>query len=196
MMLLPFSKRRTMPVMSSPFLSLNSLKMRSRSSSRTRWMRTCLAVCAAMRPNASAPASASRRSPNSLSCSAARSSSSGARRSGSRAPRRARPRGPPCAPRSAISRSSSASSSSTTVMNWKRSTEPVSSLNVASSSRFGPNVLFAAVRIACSRALMSTLLSMLLSRPTCSRTMSSLASMTIPVPSSAACCFLGFDDGR
>ena len=52
MRLLPFSKRRTTPLMSSPLRSLNSLKMRSRSSSRTRWMSTCLAVCAAMRPKA------------------------------------------------------------------------------------------------------------------------------------------------
>ena len=50
-MRLPRSKRRTMPVMISPLRSLYSLKTLSRSASRTRWMMTCLAVCAAMRPN-------------------------------------------------------------------------------------------------------------------------------------------------
>ena len=69
MMLLPFSKRRTMPRMSSPLRSLYSLKMRSRSASRTRWMSTCLAVCAAMRPKAVRACFSLRRSPNSLSCS-------------------------------------------------------------------------------------------------------------------------------
>ena len=54
MMLLPFSKRRTMPRMSSPLRSLYSLKMRSRSASRTRWRSTCFAVCAAMRPKVAA----------------------------------------------------------------------------------------------------------------------------------------------
>ena len=68
MMLLPFSKRRTMPRMSSPLRSLYSLKMRSRSASRTRWRRTCLAVCAAMRPNALRACFSLSRSPNSLSC--------------------------------------------------------------------------------------------------------------------------------
>ena len=49
-MIAPFSKRRTMPVTISPLRSLYSLKTLSRSASRTRWMITCLAVCAAMRP--------------------------------------------------------------------------------------------------------------------------------------------------
>src|SRR5262245_24266213 len=62
-----------------------------------------------------------------------------------------------------------------------RSTEPVSGLNFASISRFIPNVRFAAVRMACSNALIRTDLSMFLSRPTCSRTMSSLASMAFPL---------------
>ena len=53
-MMLPRSKRRTMPVMISPLRSLYSLKTFSRSASRTRWMMTCFAVCAAMRPNAAA----------------------------------------------------------------------------------------------------------------------------------------------
>ena len=49
-MMLPRSKRRTMPEMSSPLRSLYSLKTFSRSASRTRWKMTCLAVWAAMRP--------------------------------------------------------------------------------------------------------------------------------------------------
>ena len=55
-----------------------------------------------------------------------------------------------------ISRPSIASSSSTTLTIRNRSTEPVSALNFASISRFMPNVRLAAVRIACSSALMST----------------------------------------
>ena len=39
-----------MPRISWPLRSLYSLKMMSRSASRTRWSSTCLAVCAAMRP--------------------------------------------------------------------------------------------------------------------------------------------------
>ena len=77
MMLFPFSKRRTTPLMSSPLRSLNSLKMRSRSSSRTRWMRTCFAVCAAIRPKAARACFTLSRSPNSLSCSFARFASFG-----------------------------------------------------------------------------------------------------------------------
>ena len=49
-MMLPRSKRRTMPEMSSPLRSLYWLKTLSRSASRTRCRMTCLAVCAAMRP--------------------------------------------------------------------------------------------------------------------------------------------------
>jgi hypothetical protein len=45
------SKRFTMPVTTSPIRSLYSAKMFSRSASRTFWKMTCLAVCAAMRPN-------------------------------------------------------------------------------------------------------------------------------------------------
>jgi hypothetical protein len=44
------SKRRKIPVMISPLRSLYSLKISSRSASRTRWMITCLAAWAAMRP--------------------------------------------------------------------------------------------------------------------------------------------------
>ena len=151
MRLLPFSKRRTTPLMSSPLRSLNSLKMRSRSSSRTRWMRTCFAVCAAMRPNAWRACFTLQDVAELLVLlGGLLRVRSGARRSGSRAPRRAPPRGPRrCASSRAISRSSSATSS-TTVMYWKRSTWPVSSLKRASSSRFGPNTLCAAFRIASS----------------------------------------------
>ena len=49
-MTLPRSKRRTMPVMTSPLRSLYSLKMFSRSALRVPWIMTCLAVWAAMRP--------------------------------------------------------------------------------------------------------------------------------------------------
>ena len=86
-----------------------------------------------------------------------------------------------------ISRPSMASSSSTTFTIKNRSTEPVSGLNFASISRFIPNVRLAAVRIACSSALMRTVLSMFLSRPTCSRTMSSLASMTLTLGRAFSC---------
>ena len=50
-----FSKRRTMPVINSPFLSLNSWKVMSRSASRIFWITTCFAVWAAMRPSSSVP---------------------------------------------------------------------------------------------------------------------------------------------
>ncbi len=150
MRLLPFSKRRTVPLMSLPLRSLNSLKMRSRSSSRTRWRSTCLAVCAAMRPNAARACFTRRRSPNSLSCSAAFFASAGCQKIWKPSSSPSSASSPACcASSSAISRSSS-DGSSTTVMYWKRSTWPVSSLNRASSSRFGPNTLCAAFRIASS----------------------------------------------
>ena len=44
------SIRCTVTVKTSPSLSANSRNTRSRSASRNRWMTTCLAVCAAMRP--------------------------------------------------------------------------------------------------------------------------------------------------
>ena len=81
-----------------------------------------------------------------------------------------------CASSSAISRSSS-DTSSTTVMYWKRSTWPVSSLKRASSSRFGPNALCAALRIASSMVLTSDLLSIPFSLATCSRMIPRLVSV-------------------
>ena len=119
----------------------------------------------------------SRSSPNSLSCSAARLRRRRGRTPGSQllADSASRPALAACD--TVISRPSMASSSSTTLTMRNRSTEPVSRLNFASISRFMPNVRLAAVRIACSSALKRTVLSMFLSRPTCSRTMSSFASM-------------------
>ena len=67
-----FSKRCTMPETSSPLRPLNSLKMLSRSASRTRWMMFCFAACAAMRPNFSAGSLASSSSPTSASGSSLR----------------------------------------------------------------------------------------------------------------------------
>ena len=68
------------------------------------------------------------------------------------------------------SRARRRSPASTTVMYWKRSTWPVSSLNRASSSRFGPKARLAAVRMASSRVSTSTDRSMFLSLETWSRT--------------------------
>ena len=170
MRLLPFSKRRTTPLMSSPLRSLNSLKMRSRSSSRTRWMSTCFAVCAAMRPKAwrgLLDAAGGRRTP--CPARAAFFASLGCQKiwKPSSSPSSASSPGF-CASSSAISRSSSATSS-TTVMYWKRSTWPVSSLKRASSSRFGPNTLCAALRIASSTVFTRRVLSIPLSFATISR---------------------------
>ena len=168
MMLWPFSKRRTMPRMSCPWRSLYSLKMMSRSASRTRWKSTCLAVCAAMRPKALRACFMSSTSPNSLSCWRACSASRGCQNTWkpSSSPSSA---SRPClrATSSAISRSGSVTSS-TTVMYWKRSTWPVSSLKRASSSRVGPNAACAALRIAASIVSIRTFLSMPFSWATCS----------------------------
>ena len=71
-----FSKRCTVPVASSPLRVLNSLKMLSRSASRTRWMMFCLAACAAIRPNFSDGSFASSSSPTSASGSMLRRASS------------------------------------------------------------------------------------------------------------------------
>jgi hypothetical protein len=58
-------------LMSSPFGPCTRSKTMSRSASRTRWMSTCLAVCAAMRPKVLRACFSLSRSPNSLSCSRA-----------------------------------------------------------------------------------------------------------------------------
>ncbi len=76
-MTLPRSKRRTMPVMTSPLRSLYSLKTFSRSASRVRWMITCFAVCAAMRPKERRKVLSLSRSPHCSSCAFASASSSG-----------------------------------------------------------------------------------------------------------------------
>ena len=70
-MMLPRSKRRTMPEMSSPLRSLYWLKTFSRSASRTRCRMTCLAVWAAMRPNPFQARFSLRSSPYLASCSSA-----------------------------------------------------------------------------------------------------------------------------
>ena len=146
MMLWPFSKRRTMPRMSSPLRSLYSLKMRSRSASRTRWSRTCLAVCAAMRPNDCACFMSSNSSP---SCA-----------SGSRFCR---------ASVSAIS-SSELATTSTTVRILNSSTSPISGLYCASMRISPPMTFLAADNIAFSTACTTIVRSMPFSLLTCSMT--------------------------
>src|SRR5437899_4973406 len=140
------SKRCTMPENSSPFRSLNSLKMMPRSASRTRWMMFCFAACAAMRPNFSGGSFASSWSPISASGSSSRRASS------------------------SVTWLSASSIVSTTVLISKSSTSPTSGLNLASMFFSSPKVFLAADSIASSSAC--TMMSRLMpfSLHTCSMT--------------------------
>ena len=141
-----FSKRCTMPCTSSPWRSLNSSKMISRSTSRTRCTIFCLAAWAAIRPNTAASIFMSSSSPSST-------SGSSVSRASSRS----------------ISMSGSATSSTTTLAS-KSSISPMSGLYCASKVRSAPNVFLAADTMADSMASTSISLSIPFSLVTCSMT--------------------------
>ena len=65
-MMSPFSNRLTVAFFTSPICWLYSVKMFSRSASRTFWKMTCLAVWAAMRPSTSVGFGNSISSPSSM----------------------------------------------------------------------------------------------------------------------------------